>query len=122
MNHEKISDLSLEEVAASLSALGSEQRLTVLLTLVRAAPGGLSMGALGERCEITGSRLTFHLKILVQAGLVRQVRDGRHIICAADTEAIRALSGFLLSQCCADTPTGASQTTPDIPDKDAPDG
>lgn len=115
-----ISDLSLETVAASLAALGSEQRLSVLLTLVRAAPEGLSMGALGERCGITGSRLTFHLKILVRAGLVRQARDGRHIICAADTEAIRALSGFLLSQCCADmTTSGATRTSTD---KDAPDG
>lgn len=120
MNHAQISDLSLEEVAASLAALGSEQRLAVLLTLVRAAPQGLSIGALGERCAITGSRLTFHVKILVQAGLVRQARDGRHIICVADTEAIRALSGFLLSECCADAPPPHEARSPR--DKDAPDG
>ena len=106
MKHESSSStLSLEAVAASLSAIGSEQRLSVLLTLVRAGPEGLSIGVLGQRCGITGSTLTFHVKILVQAGLVQQTRHGRNIVCVARTETIRALSDFLLSECCADAGT-----------------
>ena len=94
---------SLAEMASTFAALGSEQRLVVLQTLVRAGPEGLTIGELGNRSGVTGSTLTHHMKILAAAGLVRQERQGRSIICAAVSyEDIEALSGFLLSQCCAD--------------------
>ena len=94
------------EIAASaFAALGSEQRLAVLRTLVRAGPDGLPIGELGRRCGIEGSTLTHHLRILGGAGLVAQERRGRQIICAALAyEAVRELSHFLLRECCADAP------------------
>ncbi len=93
--------------ASKFAALGSEQRLAVLEALVRAGPDGLSMGGLGEKTGITGSTLTHHLKILTTAGLVRQARQGRSIICAgAAYDEVRALSDYLLRQCCADAPDG----------------
>lgn len=98
---------SREQVALTFAALGSEARLSVLQTLVRAGPEGLSIGVLGERCGITGSTLTFHLKTLAQAGLIAQRKEGRQVICAAETQAIRALSGYLLAECCADRPGGS---------------
>ncbi len=93
------------EVAASkFAALGSEQRLGVLQTLVRAGDDGLSMGALGERSGVTGSTLTHHLKILSHAGLVTQTRQGRNLICVAVAyEEVQKLSHFLLRNCCVDT-------------------
>jgi len=100
------SDLSLEVAASTFAALGSEQRLSVLLTLVRAGEDGLSIGELGNRSGVTGSTLTHHMKILTQAGLVRQEKQGRSIICAAVAfEEVRALSEFLLNECCADCDT-----------------
>lgn len=93
----------LEVAASKFAALGSEQRLGVLLTLVRAGPEGLTIGALGERAGVTGSTLTHHLKILSQAGLITQQRRGRSIICAgAAYNEVRGLSEFLLTECCAD--------------------
>ena len=89
--------------ATGFAALGSEQRLMVLLTLVRAGPDGLAIGALGERVGISGSTLTHHMKVLAQAGLVAQRRNGRHIICVAEYAKVEALSEFLLSQCCRDS-------------------
>ena len=100
------SDTTRERAALTFAALGSEARLGVLMALVRAGPEGLSIGTLGARCGITGSTLTFHLKTLAQAGLIAQAKQGRQIICAADTAAIRALSDFLLAECCADRPDG----------------
>ncbi|GAA6174550.1 ArsR/SmtB family transcription factor [Sulfitobacter pacificus] len=89
--------------AASFAALGSEQRLSVLRSLVRAGPDGLSIGELGERTGVTGSTLTHHLKMLNAAGLVRQQRQGRSTICAAVAYAeVQALAHFLLTECCAD--------------------
>ncbi|MDW4499110.1 metalloregulator ArsR/SmtB family transcription factor [Sulfitobacter sp. D35] len=96
-------NLDLTIAAAQFAALGSEQRLGVLRTLVRAGPEGLSIGELGARSGVSGSTLTHHMKILASAGLVTQARQGRSIICAAVAYAdVRALSEFLLTECCAD--------------------
>ena len=95
--------LTVERAASTFAALGSEQRLTVLRTLVRAGPDGLTMGALGERSGVTGSTLTHHIRILAQAGLVRQEKRGRSVFCAAVAyDRIEALSEYLLRECCAD--------------------
>ncbi|MCR8549359.1 metalloregulator ArsR/SmtB family transcription factor [Salipiger sp. P9] len=107
MKHDSSSDpspdMALEIAASKFAALGSEQRLNVLKTLVRSGPEGLSIGELGKRTGVTGSTLTHHLRILTQADLVRQSRAGRSIICAAAAyEEVRALSAFLLTNCCAD--------------------
>jgi len=113
----KISDTdspALIQAASAFSALGSEQRLSVLKTVVRAGPQGITIGNLGQRSGVTGSTLTHHMKILTQAGLVEQVKDGRSIICiAAAYDKVRALSDFLLSECCADDdaiPPGTAKT------------
>ncbi len=99
-----IPDIPLEQAASTFAALGSEQRLLVLHTLVRAGPDGLRIGELGERTGVTGSTLTHHMKILSQAGLVAQEKQGRSIICAAVAyDELRALSEFLLRECCADS-------------------
>lgn len=100
--------MSVEQAASRFAALGSEQRLGVLNTLVRAGPEGLPIGELGRRSGVTGSTLTHHVKILAQAGLVRQVKQGRSIICAADHQTVEVLSQYLLSECCADRGAGAS--------------
>ncbi|WP_299151205.1 metalloregulator ArsR/SmtB family transcription factor [uncultured Tateyamaria sp.] len=95
--------LDLTRAASAFAALGSEQRLSVLRTLVRAGPEGLSIGALADRTGITGSTLTHHVKILSTAGLVTQARQGRSIICAAVAfDEVESLSRFLLTECCAD--------------------
>jgi len=73
-------------------ALGDEIRLEVL---------GLLCG--GERCvcELTAhlalaqSRLSFHLKVLKDAGLVSHRREGRWSYYALDAEALRELAAFL---------------------------
>ena len=99
--------LSVDVASSQFAALGSEQRLTVLRILVRAGPEGLTIGALGERSNVTGSTLTHHMKILAAAGLVTQEKQGRSIICAAaEYDVMRALSDYLLLECCADCGDG----------------
>lgn len=89
--------------AGAFAALGSEQRFTVLRTLVRAGLEGLAIGVLGARSGIAGSTLTDHLKLLAAAGLVRQTKSGRSVICAAPAyEDLRAPADFLVWECCAD--------------------
>ena len=106
MSYESPLPAELAEIASTFAALGSEQRLTVLRTLVRAGPEGVTIGTLGERSGVTGSTLTHHMKILAAAGLVTQYRHGRQIIChAAAFDQMQRLSDFLLSECCADSDT-----------------
>ncbi len=101
MNH--TDDTSLEDAALAFSALGSEQRLGVMRALVRSGTEGLSIGELGKATSISGSTLTHHVKFLTHAGLVKQVKKGRSIICAAVAyDMVERLSEFLLSECCAD--------------------
>ena len=108
MTHDSFDTLDFARAASTFAALGSEQRLGVLHVLVRAGSQGLSIGELGARCGVTGSTLTHHMKILSQAGLVKQERQGRSIICAAVAyNELRDLSNFLLRECCADSPDGA---------------
>lgn len=102
MKHHR-DDIPLEVAASAFAALGSEQRLHVLRTLVRAGPSGLSIGELGQRSGVTGSTLTHHMKILAQSGLVTQHKEGRSVICIALAfDEVRRLADFLLSECCAD--------------------
>ena len=97
---------AVTRAASAFAALGSEQRLSVLLTLVRAGPEGLAIGELGTRTGVTGSTLTHHLKFLAQAGMIVQEKQGRSIICAVDYDQVRELSDFLLAHCCADASGG----------------
>lgn len=107
MNMTLDAEIDLSEAATTFAALGSEQRLHVLRTLVRAGPEGLAIGELGARSGITGSTLTHHMKLLSAAGLVDQVKDGRRIICiAAAFERMQVMSEFLLKECCADSAKG----------------
>lgn len=105
---ERFTDISLSvsEAASAFAALGSEQRLLLVQTLVRAGHDGLSVGALGERTDIGGSTLTHHLKILAAAGLIEQSKAGRVIACTVAYGHLEALSDYLLRNCCADTDEG----------------
>ena len=106
MDMSKTIPLDTVRAASAFAALGSEQRLEVLRVLVRAGPNGLSIGTLGDRSGVTGSTLTHHLRVLREAGLVSQAKEGRKIICVgAAYERARELSEFLLQECCTDSPT-----------------
>ncbi len=100
-------DITLVEAASAYAALGSEQRLALLRHLTRAGDDGMSIGTLGDATGISGANLTHHLKILTQAGLIKQVKQGRSIICAAaDYATFKRLNDFLMAECCADLPEG----------------
>jgi DNA-binding transcriptional ArsR family regulator len=102
---ERFSDskLSLVQAASAYAALGSEQRLSLLRTLTRAGDQGTSIGALGEATGLSGANLTHHLRILSTAGLIRQEKRGRSVICAvADYATFERLNEFLREECCAD--------------------
>ncbi len=93
------------EAAQGFAAMGSEARLAVLNCLIRAGEAGLTVGEIQTRTGIAASTLAHHLKFLAGADLIRQTREGRTVGCRADFDRLRALAGFILTECCADAPT-----------------
>jgi len=83
-----------------LAALAQESRLNLFRLLVQAGPEGLAAGAIAERLELPASTLSFHLKELSHAGLVRARQDGRYIFYSTDFDVMNALLGFMTENCC----------------------
>lgn len=102
---DKVGAMGEEEAAAALGALGKPVRLRLYRLLVRAGPPGLTVGDVQRRLEIPASTLAHHLSALVQAGMVRQSRQGREVICTAAFDTMNRLIDYLTSECCADLHT-----------------
>ncbi len=88
------------DVVRSLAALAQEVRLRVFRALVVAGKDGLTPGVILEQLGMTPALLSFHLKELVQAGLVTQERQGRNLIYRASFDSMNELLGYLTQNCC----------------------
>ena len=93
-----------QAIIRSLAALAQSSRLRAFRALVVAGPGGLTPGALTEQIGVAATSLSFHLKELVNAGLVTQERDGRHLIYRAAYEHMNGLIDYLTEHCCQGSP------------------
>jgi DNA-binding transcriptional ArsR family regulator len=91
-----------ETAVEALSALAQEHRLASFRMLVQAGEAGMPAGAIAEALGIPNSSLSFHLAHLTHSGLVRQRRQGRSLIYTADYEAMNALVGYLMENCCGE--------------------
>jgi ArsR family transcriptional regulator len=99
----KKSGISPAKAALGFAAVGSEPRLAVLRTLVRAGDDGLSVGEIQERVGQPASTLAHHLRALAAGGLITQDKRGRAVISRAAYEHIQLLASYLVDECCADT-------------------
>jgi DNA-binding transcriptional ArsR family regulator len=96
--------MEISDAVVALAALAQETRLATLRLLVLAGPNGLPAGGVAERIGVPPSTLSFHLKELDRAGLVRSWRVQRQIRYAADYEGLRRLLAFLTADCCNGRP------------------
>ena len=94
--------MKLDVVAAQLEALGNPTRLKIYRALVRAGDAGLPVGRLQDKLKIAPSTLSHHIKTLVTAGLISQVREATTLTCHANYDVMRGLVNFLVAECCAD--------------------
>ena len=88
------------EAVAALNALASDPRLTVYRLLVKRGPEGYTPSELVERLDVPAPTLSFHLKGLVQAGLVVSRREGRNLYYRPNFAHMNQLIGFLSENCC----------------------
>lgn len=89
-----------QDVVRALAALAQPVRLQVFRALVVAGLRGMTPGTMAAGLAIPPNTLSFHLKELSQAGLVRQERASRNIIYRAAFDRMDALLGYLTENCC----------------------
>lgn len=88
------------DVIKSLAALAQPNRLQVFRALVVAGQQGMQPSQLAERFQLPAATLSFHLKELMNAGLISQERDGRNLIYRAEFKRMDGLLGYLTDNCC----------------------
>src|SRR5215470_11054190 len=93
--------MKTDDAVAALAAIAQGSRLAVFRLLVQQGPTGLAAGEIASKLDIAPATLSFHLKELNRAGLVKPRQDGRFIYYAADFSAMNELIGFLTENCCA---------------------
>jgi ArsR family transcriptional regulator len=93
--------MNQKDVVRALAALAQESRLAVFRLLVKRGPEGYAAGEIGERLQIPGPTLSFHLKGLTQAGLINSRKQGRFVYYAPAFERMNALLGYLTDKCCS---------------------
>ena len=93
---------SVEELAKGFDALGSEQRLLVYMTLIKKLPNGLNIKDLQTKLDMKPSTLAHHIKFLVEADLVKQLKQGKEVFNFADDKVLAELCSGILDKCCTD--------------------
>jgi DNA-binding transcriptional ArsR family regulator len=89
-----IAGMKFDAAVDCLAALGNPTRLQIYRLLARST-GGMPVGRLQERLRAAPSTLSHHLKSLIEAGLVRQTRQGTTLICQIERARLRELMRFL---------------------------
>lgn len=85
-------------------ALSSGVRLDVFRLLVQAGPAGRVAGDIATALDLPPTNLSFHLKGLAQAGLVKAEQEGRFQRYRANIPLMVDTIGYLTENCCGQTP------------------
>ena len=93
--------MKIKNAVEALSALAQESRLAIFRLLVQAGKEGVSAGVLGEQLGIPGATLSFHLKELSHAKLIKSRTEGRYVIYSASFAEMDKLIAYLTENCCA---------------------
>ena len=89
-----------QDVIRALGALAHAVRLQIFRALVVAGGQGMTPGVMAEGLGIPPATLSFHLKELMNAGLVTQERQSRNLVYRAAFDTMNTLLGYLTENCC----------------------
>ena len=93
--------MKIKNAVEALSALAQESRLPIFRMLVQAGDEGIAAGVMGEKLGIPPATLSFHLKELTHAKLVKSRSEGRYVIYSANYPEMDKLIDYLTENCCA---------------------
>jgi DNA-binding transcriptional ArsR family regulator len=93
-----------EQAILAFSALAQSTRLDDFRLLIEHEPHGLPAGDVARRLAVPHNTMSTHLAVLTRAGLIGAERHSRSIIYRARLDAVSALAGFLVQNCCAGRP------------------
>lgn len=93
--------MKIKNAVEALSALAQETRLSIFRLLVQTGKEGMAAGVLGEQLGIPAATLSFHLKELARAKLVKSKAEGRYVIYSASFAEMDRLIAYLTENCCA---------------------
>ena len=93
-----------QEIVLALTALAQVNRLSAFRLLINAGQEGMSAGKIAEALNMPASSLSFHLKELHHAGLLKQRQQGRFVIYTANYDRMKALLSYLTENCCNGKP------------------
>ena len=99
-------------------ALSSDVRLDLFRLLVKNAPDGLVQGDIAKHLDIPSTNLSFHLKGIVQSGLVDVEREGRYMRYKANIPLMLDIVGYLTEECCSGNPEACQRFRDASPIKD----
>ena len=89
-----------ERAITALGALAQTTRLDAFRLLVRHEPHGLAAGEIARQLGVPQNTMSVHLATLARAGLIRSERRSRIINYLADLDQLKALTLFLVKDCC----------------------
>lgn len=78
--------------------------MDVFRLLVTAGSEGMLSGEIGKELGIRQNTMSANLAIMLNAGIIRNRREGRSIRYFADFDGIRGLLGYLMEDCCGGRP------------------
>lgn len=92
--------METHDAIPALAALAQETRLAIFRFLIETGPAGDTAGRIGDALGVPPATLSFHLKELSHAGLVKSRQESRFVWYSANFEAMNGLIGFLTDNCC----------------------
>jgi len=100
------------EAVKALAALAQDTRLAIYRLLVQAGAAGMSVGTIGDKLQLPGATLSFHLKELANASLIDARHEGRFIYYSANYARMNGLLGYLTENCCQGQSCDAASCEP----------
>jgi len=89
---------------SAFAALSQPSRLDAFRLLVQAGEEGMLAGEISDALEARQNTMSTNLSVLLNAGLLRNEREGRMIRYFANMDGLQGLLGFLLQDCCGGRP------------------
>jgi DNA-binding transcriptional ArsR family regulator len=80
-------------------SLGSSLRLDIFCLLVQAGEAGKVAGEIAEALDLPATNLSFHLKAMLQAGLVSVRQEGRYLRYRANVPHMLRVLAYVMENC-----------------------